>query len=99
MLVEYKGNYSDEFDVTGFKIMTDNELDEYMDKVKARLESGPIEWYFGSNEYIMIEHFDDFQADFTATPLGHVDLKVLNSLFPSAHTYSYGFFPSDIGDY
>jgi len=61
-LVVFDRDWADEFDVSGIKIMSQEEVDE----LKTQLENSPS-WYFGTNE-----GFEDGELsvdDFTFTPI------------------------------
>lgn len=66
-LVVYKDNYADEFDLEGFKIFTQEEWDAYV-KGLQKLEY-PTMTYFGTNEYVEYESFEDLIRRYKVIPI------------------------------
>jgi hypothetical protein len=64
-LVTYFDNWSDEFDIEGFVLQTEDELQQMFDA--ARSVSYPSTLYFGTNEFVEYESFEDWRD--------HLDIK------------------------
>jgi len=57
-LIKFEKDYADEFDVVGYRVMTNTELKQYL--LAAEKASYPKEMYFGTNEAVEFHSFDDF---------------------------------------
>jgi hypothetical protein len=59
-LVKFQKGYADEFDVYGMRLMTGKELAEYL--LAAKNATYPKEMYFGTNEYVKFQNFEDVKG-------------------------------------
>jgi hypothetical protein len=104
LLVTFKENYADEFDVHGFTIVDQDKWNEYVEHLKKELSGETMhEWYFGTNEFIIFETYGDkplFDIVMKSYNVTEIDDNIANQLknifektkiveFP----YSFGFFP------
>jgi hypothetical protein len=65
VLIKFNDNYADEFDVSGFKVMTyDDWVEIEKDLLKSEYLKGPFETYFGSNEALLFNNAEDFLSRF-----------------------------------
>ena len=89
-LVKFKADYADEFDVVGFRLMTEESMGAYFDfKCKLFEENELVEWYFGTNEFIGWEFFIDFSSCFSFRRLTEDEADKVRELFGT----EYGNFP------
>jgi hypothetical protein len=83
VLVKFYADYADEFDVKGFFITTQKKWDKHLEEVntffKDRTE--PVEVYFGTNECIEYDSFEEYKECFTVTPITKEENEVLNKFF------------------
>jgi hypothetical protein len=53
LLITFKGNYADEFDVEGFALIDSDAWNDYLENLKSSYKDAKsIFWYFGSNQEI-----------------------------------------------
>ena len=90
MLVKFQKDYADEFDVFGYRVMTNTELKEYLDK--AEKANYPVEIGFGSNETLDFHDFNDLVDSLEITDISDVYLVIKNVMGTS-----FGWFPEDVG--
>lgn len=77
-LVKLESNYADEFDIRGFCIMTDVEYQEYLDQIdKYFKENTDLEYYFGTNEFILFEDKEALLNDLIATKISSTEAEIL----------------------
>lgn len=79
VLVRYTDNYSDEFNITGWKLMTGAELQTFVAEAEKITE--PIEWYFGTNEAIEFANMQVYLSRFTPEAISASDAETLQRLF------------------
>jgi len=65
--IKYRKNYSDEFDLTGFLVMTQDEWRKF--NKEADEFNWPQECYFGTNEAVWYDSADDYIRSFTPSPI------------------------------
>jgi hypothetical protein len=81
LILYYNDNYADEFDVSGYDVITKHQYDRimvYMQnyfKVKKRYE-----WSFGTNEEIHYRSYDEFYSAFDTRLISEEDYLVLAKL-------------------
>lgn len=63
-VVRFNSNYADEFDVEGIRIFDD--WKEYQETMKKDV-SYPHEFYFGTNEQLEFESYEDLMQSMQAT--------------------------------
>lgn len=88
-LVKEDGNWADEFDLAGFKILKK----ESLSKVKESLIDGrefPCEIYFGTNEAQEYSSKKEFFADLTIKEITEEEYRLLKKLFPGCDSYAFG---------
>lgn len=95
LLVKYNDNYSDEFDISGFKLYTKEEWVKFALNARILFECKVVEYYFGSNEAISYEHgVDNFLTRFTLLDITEEMYTWLNTFV--CYCGKYGFFPDYI---
>lgn len=81
LLVNYKANYADEFDVYGFRVFDTIEWEQW----KSNLEDG-CEYCFGTNESIYYHDKQSILNDFKIIQLSVEEVKILYKLFGAKQT-------------
>lgn len=78
VLVHYKDNYADEFDVFGFCLMPE----ESWDRVQEEITDEDVRRFqFGSNEAIYYYSKEEFLEQFWHRPVKDSDVKPLKKMF------------------
>lgn len=94
-LINFCDNWSDEMDVEGFVIFDYNEYLEWcknMNRLRAAMNNGhAFEFYFGTNEWLDYENYDDFIVCFDRVRITKEEKEIVEKLFGK----SYGVFPYD----
>lgn len=89
ILVHYKDNWADEFDIMGFALLTEKEWE----KMKSEVTDDKVfELYFGTNEAVGYESKDDFLERFWSRPVTKQEAAVLKKMFRGIGR-GYGFWP------
>ena len=70
--VTFSENYADEFDLWSAALMTQSEVDCYMNLLEKvdhimRITDEPFEFYFGTNEFLLFDYFRDLDRAITVT--------------------------------
>lgn len=65
VLVQLRCNYEDEFDVTALWLTTKEEYKNFLDALKTRNIKEDTEIYFGTNECITFNSYDDIVNSLT----------------------------------
>lgn len=101
VLVQYYSNWADEFDVSGFRVMSKEQWEKHLSDVETffkklfaaplpepekeysskNREARQVEVYFGTNEAMLYESFDDYKGCFTVKEITNSDHDVLKRLF------------------
>lgn len=108
-LLNFTDNYADEFDVYGFKVLTQEEYEKGKinseEAFKMRLENVRsnhkrdkcVEISFGTNEWVEYYKFEDYMKTIKVTEINEDEYNVLAKLFGKyGNRISYGmshFFP------
>lgn len=95
VLIKYDDNWANEFDVNGFFATTLEEWEKFINEVSKA--SYPQEVYFGTNEFIEFETFEDFYNKLTITKISEKEFNILSKLLAIGETteaggFSYGMF-------
>lgn len=94
LLITYYNDWSEEIDFEGFRIMSEEEWDEYLDEFEAEFEDGPVSIYFRDIE-IEYENFEDFEDDFTVEKIEDSEAEIIMKHVGD----EFGLFPDyDFGD-
>jgi hypothetical protein len=92
VLVKFKKDYADEFDVTGVMVVSKETWEKELEKFKTA--KYPFEKYFGTNEYLEFDSFKDAMRSFKVYDLTQEEYEILKKFF---HEYSdiiqFGFIP------
>ena len=98
ILVSFESNYADEFDVFGLKVFENDQawreyLNEWKEEFKTQIseENTEIEWYFGTNEFIIFNSWSEFKDCFEIVT---EDENVIKTLTKTWYSTEKGHFPS-----
>jgi len=81
VLVKWTEDWADEFDMTGFRIMSDKHWNSFQEALK--LISYPQEMYFGTNEAYNFEDAQDIMSGIEVVEnLSDSDLETFEKCFP-----------------
>lgn len=81
-LIKYNDNYADEFDVEGFLILTDEEWENQLHISKLVFDTlGSVEIYFGTNEFIEYDSFDEWLNTFKVKDISDELAKEIIEIF------------------
>ena len=80
-LVKFNDCYADEFDVEGFMLMNEKDLKRFYKRVE-RTEY-PIEFYFGTNEFIEYISKEHYLENVTVQEISESVYSTLKELFPN----------------
>lgn len=70
VLVTFRADYADEFDVYGFKLTTEIQWNHDLENARKYFEKhGSWEAYFGTNEAIEVDSFEDYKKNYKVTPI------------------------------
>ena len=95
-LLSYKDNYADEFNVEGFQLMTEGDLENFKSKaIKCFDELGGYDFCIGSNETLRYDDHADFMSYITIKEISDIEYYVMRTVLDS---FYFGFFP-DIHDF
>ena len=79
-LVQYEGNYADEFDIYFHQVMTEDELERAKDLISKADWDDEEEFYFGTNEWIEVDSSELLEALSSAKEITEDQYKVLSDL-------------------
>lgn len=89
ILIHYRDNYADEFDIFGFCLMPE----ESWNRIKDKLTIDDIRYFrFGSNEEIYYNSKDEFLTKFWHRPVSDIEAKTLKKMFRGIST-GFGHWP------
>jgi hypothetical protein len=97
-LVIYHDNWADEMDVEGFRLFTQDELDDYVSLHVKYFETNSS-WKFGvgSNEQIEYNDWEGIRSALTVKEITDAEYEMLGKLFPlpfdSLIYCNFGYFP------
>jgi len=80
-LVKYSGNWADEMDVTGFSVMSEEELKEWIEYIPKE----PFTFGVGSNQEIDYRSVKAFLKNCTIEEISREQAEQLFKLFPYKH--------------
>lgn len=92
LLIKFTGNWADEFDVDGFQVMEAQKWLDHLEEVQEKVQF-PYEHYFGTNEFIEFESFEEYRSYFHVTNISDGDAEFLKEKF-DVGKYGYGHFMS-----
>lgn len=103
-LLNFTDNYADEFDVYGFKVLTEEEYKkgkiDSEEAFRLRMEDTranhrgdkSVQISFGTNEWVEYYRFEDYLKSFKVTEISEDEYNVLAKLFGKyGNKVSYGF--------
>lgn len=82
LLVKYEANWADEIDVSGFTVLTKEQWDQNVERIKRHFdEESELTCYIGTNEQIDYYNADEALQDFKVTEITDEQAEVLHQLF------------------
>ena len=84
VLVTFKSNWADEFDVEGFKIFEKEEWEDLVEEMHTEVEF-PHECHFGTNEWIDFESPEEYLACCKIQELTYLEATVIEQKIGSEH--------------
>jgi hypothetical protein len=83
LLIKYKKDYADEFDVKGFMVSNEDDWNKHLSDVKRYFDLNPhtVERYFGSNEFVVYNDFEEYKRSFEIVNITSEEAETLNKLF------------------
>lgn len=95
-LLKYADNWADECDLEGFAVLTADELSRWvhaMEDMDIYLSKGyTYDYYFGTNEWIDYQNFEELSSRFTKEEISISEAKFLQSKFLRGANY-FGMMP------
>lgn len=87
VLITESWDYADEFNIGGFTIMPTVEWKELIHKIKLYESSlfSDCEFYFGTNECIIIQSFDEFLEGIDVQNITKQEYDIINELFGESY--------------
>lgn len=78
LFIYYSDNWADEMDISGSRVMSEKEYEEYIARAKYAFEvNGTVDFGIGSNESIEFESFEVFEQTLTVHEITEEDMKIL----------------------
>lgn len=88
VLVKFSKDYADEFDCKEFRVFDSNDTyTAWLDKYKSKFENGPVKRYFGTNEYLDFDDFNDFMSCLSVQEISEEEAGMFKKYFGK---YSFG---------
>lgn len=82
LLVIYDDNYGDEFDLYGFKIMTQEDFDDMIGTAEKVITDNPDrEYYFGTNEAMQYSSIREYRNAMKVQEISVEEAKTIAKLF------------------
>lgn len=78
VLLNQKIDWADEFDIEGFEIMDEDQWVEYQEALTEA--EYPIEQYFGTNEFVEFESFEDLMRSISVKFISENEKEILTRL-------------------
>ncbi len=88
-LVKFSSDWADEFDMDGFRIMSEEEFEKY--KTGMNNEEYPYEAGFGTNEWFDYDSSQDIMKDLTIVEMSEEDVIVFEKYFENGFGWIPGF--------
>lgn len=103
VLIKFEDNYADEFDVYGLRVFKTYEEWQkiFVDFIERNKDNDYIDWYFGSNEFIVIENAKHWIVEqFEVLYISETEYMFLIDHFDK-FGYGWGHFPwlEEMGDF
>lgn len=98
-IVYFDDNYSDEFDIGGFKVFNFEQYSKWQNCLEKKMF--PMEYYFGTNEEVYFKSLEDYRNHLSVVSISKQEYETMLKLFPCLIEGSYGTFcdPIEYGDY
>lgn len=79
VLIKWEQNWADEFDMTGFQILSDEDYNRFIDRINNA--DYPVEASFGTNESYEFESIEDITRSIDAITLTEKEAETFSNLF------------------
>jgi len=91
ILVKYSNNYADEFDIEGFALFESEDLwNDHLKDAKNVFEGKKVvEQYFGTNESVMYDSFDEYVSNFEVFPITCEEAEFICKTLAPFKTYGH----------
>lgn len=76
-LIKFERNWADEFDVSGFVALPEQEWEEYKIKFREIVRNSKFEYYFGTNQSIEWNGTDEYLNDFKVSEISSDEYNFL----------------------
>lgn len=97
LIVKFDGNYADEFDVSAYKIFTEEQWQKFQNYLKDVHET--IEVYFGTNENLEYDNGKSFLSDCSVHQSGFTDDEIFVLKTFDLNLDQFGIFENVIENY
>ena len=113
LLLVHDEDWADEFNATGFMVVTEKEWEAAKERAKIifnaqpdydeskySYHSGkrPVEYYFGTNEFLEWDTYEEWIKDIKVVKLTDALAATIKSVFKPWMRYGFGIIPYDLGD-
>lgn len=92
----FYSNCGDEFDVTGFRLFTEDEYNEYKEIINKLINlseyENEITCAFGTNEYLYFDSWEDYNSSFRFKEITEEEYKSIENVIGKHH----GYFPDEL---
>ena len=92
LLIQYKDNYADEFDISGFMIVEESEWNMYLKFLQSDKIAWPQCWYFGTNEGVQFDSLGELLSCYTRVQISDAEAEFLEMAFGVENSGQYGQF-------
>lgn len=89
VLLKFHKNWADEFDVSGFIALEEQEWKEYKDKVTEIIGNNGFEYGFGTNQSLDFNSAEDYLGEFQEVKISDEEYSFLKKHFPDTMYYGW----------
>jgi hypothetical protein len=82
LIVMFKDNWSDEFDVEGFKLFNGLQWKQFREIIESKVQF-PARGYFGTNEFLEFVDIEDYFDHFKVNEIPELEFGFISELFPN----------------
>lgn len=80
-LVQVSFDYADEFQCEEFQVMSEEKYEAWIKQIKSLIKEDD-EFYFGTNEYLEFESFEEFNEGLTVYDITEEEYQIFQKYFP-----------------
>jgi hypothetical protein len=81
ILVKTSFDYGDEFDCKEFTVFENEAYERWIAAWERQLKHGPVEVFFGTNEELQIDSFDQFEGSLEIIPISEAEYQTFKKFF------------------